>query len=112
MSESLLPPASALRHVAALIKCLGHPLRLRILDALEFTELSVTEIQQATGADQATVSRQLAILRGHRVVACRRDGLNVFYQITDRRVHKILECIRGGVENEQARDTDDPLTAP
>jgi DNA-binding transcriptional ArsR family regulator len=84
----------SLRHMAAVIKCLGHPLRLQLLRALEPGERSVSQLQDATGADQATVSRQLSILRGRRVVGARRDGLNVYYRITEPRVHTILDCIR------------------
>jgi DNA-binding transcriptional ArsR family regulator len=94
MATRTPPGRDSLRHVAAVIKCLGHPLRLRLLQALEHRELSVSQLQAATGADQATVSRQLAILRRRHVVDCRREGLNVFYRIIEPRVHKVLDCIR------------------
>jgi DNA-binding transcriptional ArsR family regulator len=85
----------SLSDVAAIIKCLGHPLRLLLLDALVDGERTVTELQEATGEAQATVSRQLAIMRGRDVVDSRRDGVNVYYRIVEPRVHTILECIRG-----------------
>ncbi len=85
----------SLEQVADIIKCLGHPLRLRILDALEDGEMTVSELQERVGEQQATVSRQLSTLRGRRVVDSRRDGLNVYYRIIEPRVHTILACIRG-----------------
>jgi DNA-binding transcriptional ArsR family regulator len=86
--------SAALDRAAGVIRCLGHPLRLRLLDALESGEASVTELQARTGASQAMVSQQLATLRGHGVVTARRDGPFVRYSVVDPHVHRILACIR------------------
>jgi ArsR family transcriptional regulator, virulence genes transcriptional regulator len=84
-----------LGRAANVIKCLGHPLRLLLLDAMEGGEVTVTELQARTGASQAMVSQQLATLRGHGIVAARRVGPFVRYTITEPKVHRILDCIRG-----------------
>lgn len=84
-----------LERAAAVIKCLGHPLRLQLLDALEGDAATVTELQALTGATQSMVSQQLATLRGHGVVTARRDGPFVRYAIAEPKVHHILDCIRG-----------------
>lgn len=89
-----LDPA-LLDHAAGVIKCLGHPLRLLLLDAMEGGEATVSELQARTGAAQAMVSQQLATLRGHGVVTARRDGPFVRYSIAEPKVHAILDCIRG-----------------
>jgi len=88
-----LHPA-VLDKAAGVIKCLGHPLRLELLDILEAGEATVTELQQRTGATQSMVSQQLATMRGHGIVAARRDGPYVRYAITEPKVHQILACIR------------------
>lgn len=90
------PPitASVLENAAQVIKCLGHPLRLRLLEIMEAGECSVTELQRASGAGQAAVSEQLAILRGRGVVGARRDGAYVLYRITEPKVRRILACVR------------------
>ena len=80
---------------ASVIKCLGHPLRLRLLDALASGASTVTELRLATGSTQASVSQQLAILRGHGVVRARRAGAFVSYSIAEPKVHQILACIHG-----------------
>jgi DNA-binding transcriptional ArsR family regulator len=85
---------TVLHHAAAVIKCLGHPLRLRLLEAMERGEHTVSELQALSGAGQATVSEQLGVLRGHGVVAARRDGAFVYYRITEPKVCRILACIR------------------
>lgn len=87
--------AALLDRAAAVIKCLGHPLRLQLLDAMEGGAATVTELQARTGATQAMVSQQLATLRGHGVVIARRDGPFVRYSIAEPKVHHILACIRG-----------------
>ena len=79
---------------ARVIRILGHPLRLRILESLEFGERNVTDLQDEVGASQAVISQQLAILRSEDVVAPRRDGPRVYYRITEPKVSKILDCIR------------------
>ena len=86
---------SVLDRAASVIKCLGHPLRLQLLDALEAGARTVTELQARTGASQATVSQQLATLRGHGVVSARREGSFVHYSIAEPKVRYILACIRG-----------------
>lgn len=83
-----------LERAARVIRVLGHPLRLRMLETLEGGERNVTELVAATGATQALVSQHLAILRAEAVVGFRRDGPRMFYRITEPKVHKILDCIR------------------
>lgn len=79
---------------ASIIKCIGHPLRLRLLEAMEAGEMTVIGLQVVTGATQAMVSQQLGILRGRNIVGSRRDGPFVFYHIIEPKVHRILACIR------------------
>jgi len=94
---SVTPPAieqDVLAQAADVIKCLGHPLRLRLLEALERGERTVTELQGYSGATQAAVSQQLATMRARRVVDCRRDGAHVYYRIIEPKVKAVLACIR------------------
>ena len=89
-----LDPA-LLDRAASVIKCLGHPLRLMLLDGIQTGAATVTELQARTGASQAMVSQQLATLRGHGIVAARREGPFVRYSIVEPKVYSILDCIRG-----------------
>ncbi|MEO8462833.1 MAG: metalloregulator ArsR/SmtB family transcription factor [Chloroflexota bacterium] len=83
-----------LERAARVIRVLGHPLRLRLLEVLETGETHVNDLVAASGAPQALVSQHLAILRSEDVVGARREGLRVFYRITEPKVHRILACIR------------------
>jgi ArsR family transcriptional regulator len=83
-----------LRRAAEIIKLLGHCERLKIAEVLETGEATVSEIQEQLEMPQAIVSQHLAKMRAVRVVAARRDGVRVYYHLTEPKVHHILRCIR------------------
>lgn len=85
---------TVLERASRVIRVLGHPLRLRLLELLEGQERNVTDLVLATGVSQAMVSQQLRILRAEGVVDDHRDGPRVFYRIIEPKVSKILDCIR------------------
>ena len=83
-----------LSKAAEVIKVVGHPDRLRILEVLEDGEEAVGDIQELLDLPQAIVSQHLAKLRGWRIVEPRREGTHVFYRIIEPKVKHILDCIR------------------
>jgi ArsR family transcriptional regulator len=85
---------AVLQRAAEIIKLLGHPERLKIVEVLEEGEATVTDIQEALGLPQAIVSQHLAKMRGADIVAARRDGVHVYYRIKEAKVPHILRCIR------------------
>ncbi len=62
-----------------IFKALADEGRLRILRAIDQTELSVAELVQALDMPQSTVSRHLKPMREAGLVASRRDGTSVYY---------------------------------
>jgi ArsR family transcriptional regulator len=83
-----------LARAAEIIKMLGHPERLKIVEILELGEATVTEIQDTLDLPQATVSQHLAKMRGAHIVSARREGNHVYYRIVEPKVGHILTCIR------------------
>jgi DNA-binding transcriptional ArsR family regulator len=80
---------------AEMLKCIGHPVRLQILELLEEAgEQNVTAIYGALGLDQPLTSQHLILMRDKGIVKSRREGVNVFYRIGDERVIRVLDCIR------------------
>ena len=82
---------------AELCKTFSDPRRLIIINELRHGEKTVSELVQLLETPQAIVSRHLAILRNRGVVRYRREGTNVYYSLTDRKicdacdlVHEIL----------------------
>ncbi|HEU5262091.1 MAG TPA: metalloregulator ArsR/SmtB family transcription factor [Gemmatimonadales bacterium] len=83
-----------LSRAAEIIKMLGHPERLKIVEVLERGEATVSDIQDAIGIPQAIVSQHLARMRGCNIVAAQRDGSYVRYRVIEPKVHHVLNCIR------------------
>ena len=90
----------ALEQIATRFKVLSEPMRLRLLNALRDREKSVTDLVEETGAGQANVSRHLGLLYRYRMVARRKEGLNVYYRIADPAIFEICEVICRGLEND------------
>jgi DNA-binding transcriptional ArsR family regulator len=83
-----------LEEAAEMIRVLGHPVRLRIVECLEGSERIVSELVGDLKVPQAIVSQQLAKMRSAGIVACRREGNNVWYRVADDRVVRMLGCLR------------------
>lgn len=86
---------SDIENTARVLKCLGHPLRLRILDLLEQkNEATVTEVHEALDVGQAVASQHLTMMQDKGILARRKEGVHVFYRIGDERALKVLACVR------------------
>ena len=90
---------AAIQNTARMLKCLGHPIRIQILELLQREgERTDTEVYEALGLEQAVASQHLSLMWDKGVLARRREGVHVYYDIDDERATKVLECIRGSVE--------------
>lgn len=90
-----IPHATSVEETARILKCLGHPARLRILDRLECEgEQTVSQLQAALGLEQAAMSQHLTLMRDKGVLGRRKDGVFALYWIADPRALKVLECVR------------------
>ena len=95
--ELLELPRRVFDETADVLRCLGHPIRLRILDLLERRgELTVTEVFEGVDIEQAVASQHLSLMHGKGVLERRKDGVHVFYSIRDDRALKVLACVRSG----------------
>jgi DNA-binding transcriptional ArsR family regulator len=88
MRETLDP----FKQQAQVLKALAHESRLRIVDRLQRGECSVTELTGLVGSDRTTVSKHLAVLRAHGIVADRREGSVVFYTLLTPCVTGFFSC--------------------
>jgi ArsR family transcriptional regulator len=79
---------------AEFFKTLAHPARLAILDHLRAGERSVNELQTLLGADQSTLSQQLARLRNGNLVDTRKEGTTVYYSIRDPMIFQLMDVAR------------------
>ena len=75
-------------------KALAHPLRIRILDELRSGEIGVNALGARLDVEQSSLSQQLAILRSRNLVITRKEGLNVFYSISDPEIFRLLDVAK------------------
>ncbi len=83
--------AAHLQAMAEFFGILAGESRLALLEALQNGPLTVNELAAACAMKQPHVSQQLAILRHHRVVKCKREGVSIRYEVAD---VNILSCCR------------------
>jgi DNA-binding transcriptional ArsR family regulator len=79
---------------AALLKALAHPTRLLLACHLAEREHTVGELGVRAGVDQPNLSQQLGVLRDGGLVATRREGKHVHYQIASPAVLALLRTLR------------------
>jgi DNA-binding transcriptional ArsR family regulator len=78
--------------VVRLFKVLGDENRLRILQAVEQGERSVSEILEKTGLAQTLASFHLRVLREAGVLSTERRGPFIFYSLADASLPNLLEA--------------------
>lgn len=93
-------PDDRMRQLKAdLLKALGQPTRLKILELLAEGERCVCEIFPAIQEEQSNISKHLASLRSQGIVVAERRGMRVFYRLADKRLLKLLadaeDCVKG-----------------
>ncbi|MGN6182324.1 MAG: ArsR/SmtB family transcription factor [Thermoanaerobaculia bacterium] len=90
--------------VATRFRILGEPIRIRILQALEDSEMNVTELVAAVGSTQPNVSKHLRILQEAGIVGRRQQGNSVYCYIADESVIELCEAVCGSLRT-QAEQT-------
>lgn len=77
--------------VARVLKVLGDPNRIKIIELLRDGEHCQCDIIPFIGQSQPTVSRHLRMLEENGVLVSRKDGVKVIYRISDSSVLKIVD---------------------
>src|ERR1700693_1405338 len=91
-----LPP-EALQEVAGYFQTLSEPTRLQILNYLREGERNVGELAQLCGYTAANVSRHLAMLTQHGLVARESRGTRAYYSIADESVYALCDLVCGNI---------------
>jgi DNA-binding transcriptional ArsR family regulator len=90
-------PDEALVQVAAYFQALSEPTRLRVLNLLRQQERNVGELAQLCGYSSANISRHLALLTRHGLVARETRGNSVYYRIGDPSVYELCDLVCGNI---------------
>ncbi|MCD6186688.1 MAG: winged helix-turn-helix transcriptional regulator [Desulfuromusa sp.] len=78
-----------------ILKVLGHPIRLKIVAGLMSQSCNVKKIWECLSLPQATVSQHLALLKNKNIITGRREGVEVYYQVTSPEAIRIVDAIFG-----------------
>jgi len=82
--------------VANIMKAIGHPVRLRILEGLSLKDdCNVNDMVSKLNIPQSTLSQHLGILRTQGLIVFTKRGINSCYKISDERVLTLLELYKG-----------------
>lgn len=79
---------------ADILKTIGHPIRIRIIETLLEDDKCVSSIWGHLDLPQATVSQHLSLLRTKGIVRNERCGSRVKYSVADRKIEEIINLIK------------------
>jgi DNA-binding transcriptional ArsR family regulator len=85
---------------AEILKALGQPTRLKIIDFLRDGERCVCEIFPAIGEEQSNTSRHLNMMLAASVLSRRKDGLKIYYAIKHPEILEVMDIVTGIVKRE------------
>lgn len=81
------------RRLVAIAQALADPLRLAVLHHLMGGRSSVSELMTLVGSEQSRLSNHLAVLRERGLVRATRQGRQVFYELFDGAVARLVESL-------------------
>lgn len=90
MSDNILINIQKLSLKAKLFRGLADTTRLSILECLRNGEKTTSEIVKETNQNQSNISNHLSCLLDCGLVKNRREGKNVFYNLNNERVARLL----------------------
>ncbi len=96
-------PKEALEQVAAYFQALSEPTRLSLLNLLRGGERNVGDLAQLSGFTAANVSRHLALLTKHGLIARESRGTSVYYRVADESVYALCDLVCGSVARQLER---------
>ena len=105
MKRSAVPDRKALKpsdllsledlaQAAECLRTIAHPHRLRIIEILLRTRLTVGEIAALCGIAQPAASLHLRLLQSKGLLGSQRAGRKVYYLVCEAQLAAILQCVR------------------
>ena len=86
-----MPEEDVLYSLGEFFKILGDGTRIKILNALFYSEMCVCDIAALLGMTQSAISHQLRVLKQGRHVKHRKEGKSVYYSLDDEHIKHIIE---------------------
>ncbi len=88
--------------IAEFYKIIGDTTRMKILYALDKSEMCVCDIANLLSMSKSSISHQLGTLRRIGIVRCRKEGKEVYYMLDDDHVKKVIEI---GIEHIEHKES-------
>lgn len=76
---------------ADILKALGQPTRIKIIDFLRAGECCVCEIFPAIGEEQSNTSRHLNLMVSSGVLRRRKEGVKIFYAVKHPEILQLVD---------------------
>lgn len=97
MADAEFVKAKSFDREAEILKVMGHPVRLKIVAGLMSQSCNVKKIWECLELPQATVSQHLALLKNKGVIAGRREGTEVHYQVVSDAARQVVKALLGEI---------------
>jgi ArsR family transcriptional regulator, virulence genes transcriptional regulator len=79
---------------AEISKTLANPIRLAVLHSLKNGERTVNELAETVGVSQSNLSQHLAIMRQRGIVKTRKQGVTIFYGVSNPKINQACDMVR------------------
>ena len=89
--KPLMPDDTVLSGLSGIFKIMGDKTRIRLLWAIDNSEMCVGDLAYLLNMTKSAVSHQLAVLRKNNIVKCRRCGKEMYYTLDDDHINKLFE---------------------
>ena len=91
--------ADALELIASRFRLLAEPMRLRLLQELQASELSVSHLAEIVESTQPNVSKHLKALQDAGMVNRRAEGNCAFYSVADETIFQLCDVVCDGLRD-------------
>jgi ArsR family transcriptional regulator len=79
---------------AEICRMFSNPRRLEIIDHLRDGEMTVGQLVELTGLTQPALSQHLSLMWHYGVLARRKEGVNVYYALSDPKIAQAFDIFR------------------
>ena len=87
--------------LAELFKIMGDSTRMKLLFAIDKSDMCVNDIANLLNMSKSSISHQLAVLRNVGIVKYRREGKEVIYSLDDEHIKELFEVSIEHVEHKK-----------
>lgn len=101
MVSPILERADLADRAALIAQALAHPVRLQILEVIGQDGAYFMHIENSLDRPQANLSQHLMVLREAGLVLAEREGMTVFYRLTDHSLLGLLESLQKLAEHSE-----------